>query len=116
MAEHVYPNEEDLFAQVSEGDRWQPVPLLDELKAKARAAGLWNLFLPESEYGAGLDQSRIRAALRDHGPLIHRRRDLQLLRAGHGQYGSAGALRHAGAAGSSGSSLCSQARSARPSP
>src|SRR5271169_2761449 len=54
MAEHVYPNEEDLFAQVSEGDRWQPVPLLDALKAKVRAAGLWNLFLPESEYGAGL--------------------------------------------------------------
>jgi alkylation response protein AidB-like acyl-CoA dehydrogenase len=54
MAEHVYPNEEDLFAQVSEGDRWQPVPLLEQLKARARAAELWNLFLPESEYGAGL--------------------------------------------------------------
>ena len=54
MAEQIYPNEEDLFAQVSEGDRWQPVPLLEALKAKARAAGLWNLFLPESEYGAGL--------------------------------------------------------------
>jgi acyl-CoA dehydrogenase len=54
MAEHIYPNEEELFAQVNEGDRWQPVALLDELKAKARAAGLWNLFLPESEYGAGL--------------------------------------------------------------
>jgi acyl-CoA dehydrogenase len=54
MAEHIYPSEEELFAQVSEGDRWQPVPLLEELKAKARAAGLWNLFLPESEYGAGL--------------------------------------------------------------
>src|SRR5438105_8101980 len=54
MAEQIYPNEEDLFAQVSEGDRWPPVPLLEALKAKARAAGLWNLFLPESEYGAGL--------------------------------------------------------------
>src|SRR5271169_6041858 len=54
MAEEIYPNEEALFAQVNEGDRWQPVPLLDELKAKARAQGLWNLFLPESEYGAGL--------------------------------------------------------------
>src|SRR5580693_3737165 len=54
MAEEIYPNEEALFAQVDEGDRWQPVPLLDELKAKARAQGLWNLFLPESEYGAGL--------------------------------------------------------------
>ena len=54
MAEEIYPNEEALFAQVDEGDRWQPVPLLDDLKAKARAQGLWNLFLPESQYGAGL--------------------------------------------------------------
>jgi acyl-CoA dehydrogenase len=54
MAEHIYPNEEELFAQVNEGDRWKPVPHLEELKGKARAAGLWNLFLPESEYGAGL--------------------------------------------------------------
>jgi hypothetical protein len=54
MAEHIYPNEEELFAQVNEGDRWQPVPLLENLKAKARAAGVWNLFLPESQYGAGL--------------------------------------------------------------
>ena len=54
MAEHIYPNEEELFAEVNEGDRWQPVRLLEELKAKARAAELWNLFLPESEYGAGL--------------------------------------------------------------
>ena len=54
MAERIYPNEEELFAQVNEGDRWQPVALLEELRAKARAAGLWNLFLPESQYGAGL--------------------------------------------------------------
>src|SRR5215469_10984082 len=54
MAEDIYPNEEELFAQVNEGDRWKPVPLLEELKVKASAAGLWNLFLPESEYGAGL--------------------------------------------------------------
>ena len=54
MAEHIYPNEEELFAQVNEGDRWQPVPLMESLKVRARAAGLWNLFLPESGYGAGL--------------------------------------------------------------
>ena len=54
MAEEIYPNEEALFGQVNEGDRWQPVPLLEELKAKSRAQGLWNLFLPESQYGAGL--------------------------------------------------------------
>src|SRR5215510_14797906 len=54
MVEHIYPNEEELFAEVNAGDRWQPVRLLESLKAKARTAGLWNLFLPESAYGAGL--------------------------------------------------------------
>jgi len=54
MDEHIYPNEKKYFEQVQTGDRWQPVPLVEELKPKARAAGLWNLFLPESEYGAGL--------------------------------------------------------------
>jgi acyl-CoA dehydrogenase len=54
IVEHIYPNEEELFAEVDQGDRWQPVRLLETLKAKARTAGLWNLFLPESPYGAGL--------------------------------------------------------------
>ena len=54
MREHVYPNEENLLAEIHEGDRWQPLPLLEELKARARDQGLWNLFLPESDYGAGL--------------------------------------------------------------
>lgn len=54
MKEHVYPNERLFHEQVEEGERWQPVPLMEELKAKARAEGLWNLFLPESEFGAGL--------------------------------------------------------------
>ena len=40
--------------QIAEGDRWQPTAIVEELKPKARAAGLWNLFLPDSEYGAGL--------------------------------------------------------------
>ena len=54
MAEHVYPNERKFHEQVEMGDRWLPVPVMEELKAKARGEGLWNLFLPESEYGAGL--------------------------------------------------------------
>lgn len=54
MEEHVYPNETLFHEQIEEGERWQPVPLMEELKAKARAEGLWNLFLPESDYGAGL--------------------------------------------------------------
>jgi len=55
MEEHVYPNEATYKKQLgASGDRWQPPPIVEELKQKARAASLWNLFLPESEYGAGL--------------------------------------------------------------
>jgi acyl-CoA dehydrogenase len=54
MDEHIYPNEHTFHEQVATGDRWQPVQLIEELKPKARAAGLWNLFLPDSHRGAGL--------------------------------------------------------------
>jgi acyl-CoA dehydrogenase len=54
MDEHIYPNEKTYYEQVNSGDRWKILPLLEELKSKARGEGLWNLFLPESEYGAGL--------------------------------------------------------------
>ncbi|GAB3671028.1 acyl-CoA dehydrogenase family protein [Salinisphaera aquimarina] len=55
MDAHVYPSEAVHAQQQAESsDRWTPPPILDELKAKAKAEGLWNLFLPESEYGAGL--------------------------------------------------------------
>jgi acyl-CoA dehydrogenase len=53
MDAHVYPAER-VYAQQLEGDRWSQPPVMEELKAKARAAGLWNLFLPESAHGAGL--------------------------------------------------------------
>src|SRR5207249_4887982 len=54
MNDHVYPNEERFYAEVAEGDRWQPTRVVEELKAKAKVADLWNLFLPESGHGAGL--------------------------------------------------------------
>src|SRR3989454_5821811 len=53
MDEHIYPNEER-FAGEIERHRWSPTRVMEELKPKARAAGLWNLFLPDSEHGAGL--------------------------------------------------------------
>ena len=65
MREHVYPAQAVYDAQMLAfgTERWQPVPVVEELKAKARAAGLWNLFLPRdsvpagSEYGgAGLSK------------------------------------------------------------
>jgi acyl-CoA dehydrogenase len=51
---HIYPNEAMWEKQASSGEKWKVLPLVEDLKAKARAAGLWNLFLPESELGAGL--------------------------------------------------------------
>jgi acyl-CoA dehydrogenase len=54
MDRYIYPNEVTFIWQRNEGDRWEPLPLMEELKQKAREEGLWNLFLPESEYGAGL--------------------------------------------------------------
>jgi len=54
MDEHVYPNEKRWQEEIATGDRWQPVAVIEELKPKARAAGLWNLFLPDKEFGAGL--------------------------------------------------------------
>ncbi|WP_395700835.1 acyl-CoA dehydrogenase family protein [Aquabacterium sp.] len=58
MDQHIFPNErafaEELAANTAAGKRWTPLQLIEGLKAKAKAEGLWNLFLPESEYGAGL--------------------------------------------------------------
>jgi acyl-CoA dehydrogenase len=54
MARHIYPNEARYDAEIAAGDRWEPSALIEELKAEARSAGLWNLFLPESDRGAGL--------------------------------------------------------------
>jgi len=66
MAARVVPNEgryaEEIAANTAAGRRWTPLPLLEELKAEARAAGLWNLFLPDSERGAGLSNQ-------DYAPL-----------------------------------------------
>lgn len=53
MDEHIYPNEKRYYQEI-ENDRWAPTKVIEELKPKARAAGLWNLFLPDDENGAGL--------------------------------------------------------------
>jgi acyl-CoA dehydrogenase len=59
MDDYIYPNEPRFHREIAERStsdqrRWQPTAIVEELKPKARAAGLWNLFLPESDYGAGL--------------------------------------------------------------
>ncbi|MGE5128670.1 MAG: acyl-CoA dehydrogenase family protein [Sphingomonadaceae bacterium] len=48
MDEHIYPNEKAWYDHCNGPNRWQPVPIIEELKPKARALGLWNLFLPRS--------------------------------------------------------------------
>jgi acyl-CoA dehydrogenase len=53
MNESIYPNEHRFYEQI-ELNRWQPTEIIEKLKPKARAAGLWNLFLPDNENGAGL--------------------------------------------------------------
>jgi len=54
MQEYIYPNEAALLEHEHGPDRWQPSKLMEDLKGEARRQGLWNLFLPDSEYGAGL--------------------------------------------------------------
>ncbi len=54
MAQHIYPHEKLYYAQIEEGGRWTKVAIVEDLKPRAREAGLWNLFLPHSEAGAGL--------------------------------------------------------------
>src|ERR671923_3031055 len=55
MNKFVYPNEATFHQQLeSSSDRWTVPPIMEELKVKAKERGLWNLFLPESDRGAGL--------------------------------------------------------------
>ena len=58
MDAHIYPNETAFHAEIeanrAAGNAWIPTKIMEELKLKAREAGLWNLFLPDSEHGAGL--------------------------------------------------------------
>ena len=64
MDEHVYPNEKTYHEQLAGfgTNRWQVLPIIEELKAKAKAEGLWNLFHPDAKHGAGLSNA-------DYAPL-----------------------------------------------
>jgi alkylation response protein AidB-like acyl-CoA dehydrogenase len=67
MDEHIYPNEQRLESEI-ERHRWKPAPIIEELKPKARAA--------RKRRWRRLDQSRVCAALRNHGPQPHGSRSL----------------------------------------
>jgi acyl-CoA dehydrogenase len=64
MNEHIYPNEDKYYAHINSDKRWEPVPIIEALKPKAKAAGLWNLFLPHSKRVAGGGLSNL-----DYAPL-----------------------------------------------
>ena len=73
MAEHVLPSEAAWAEQAATvEDRWSTPPVMEELKAEARARGLWNLFLPHPPYGAGLTNLQYAplAELTGHSPYI----------------------------------------------
>ena len=55
MRANVYPNEEAYSREINSGDRWEPLHLIEELKGKAKAEGLWNLFLPDVSGLTNLD-------------------------------------------------------------
>jgi acyl-CoA dehydrogenase len=75
MAEHVYPAEtawfEEIEAHTRAGKRWTPLQVIEQLKPKAHAAGLWNLFLPPRAEGHGPDTSHLGAGLnnQEYAPL-----------------------------------------------
>ena len=54
MDKNVYPNESNITDEINTGNIWEPSSIIEELKVKAKGEGLWNLFLPESDKGAGL--------------------------------------------------------------
>ncbi len=72
MDSHVYPAEPVFAEQVAAGPPWHSPPILEELKAEARSRGLWNLFLPDAEHGAGLTNLQYAplAEITGHSPTI----------------------------------------------
>src|SRR5256714_1728605 len=73
LDEHVYPAEPVFAEQVAAAtDPWDTPPVVEDLKAAARARGLWNLFLPDERYGAGLSNLQYAplAELTGHSPQL----------------------------------------------
>ena len=100
MDAHVYPAVETYDRQDEAGDRWKVIPVLEELKAKAKAEGLWNLFLPPSPehdegefHGAGLSNLDYALCSEQMGRVSWASGSIQLLGARHRQHGSSASLR-----------------------
>ena len=96
IAEDVIPLEDEYAAEVAKGDRWtytdRQAAILEGLKAKAKAAGLWNFWLTDSEKGLRADHGRVRLSGRGDGQGAACRGGVQLLGPGHRQHGGLRAL------------------------
>ena len=111
--EHIHPNDPLHHHQLAEApDRWQPVPIVEELKPKARAAGLWNLFLPHSERGAGLTNLEYAPLAEIMGGVPWSSEVFNCSAPDTGNMETHRPLRHRGAEAPSGSIRCWTARSA----
>ena len=115
MDEHVYPVEAEAIQAIDDEVKpGVPYPqILVELRAKAKEQGLWNLFLPDGEYGAGLSNWEYGMLCEQMGrsPVVAPMA-FNCAAPGHGQHGDPRRPRHAGAEGAASSSHCSTARSA----
>ena len=117
MDEHVYPNEGTYAEQLAAADdRWTIPQIMDELKDEARSRGLWNLFMPDPEYGAGLTNLEYAPLCEVMGRSPIATRGLQLQRPRHGEHGGPGAIRDRPSRRSAGSGRCWRARSGPASP
>ena len=116
MNEHVYPNEQTFLDQLDRvATRWQLPPIMEELKAKASERGALEPLPARERARRRPDQSRVRAALRDHGPLARSRPRSSTARRPTPATWRSSCATAPRSRRSSGSSRCSTARSARPS-
>ena len=76
------------------GDPHHQPKVMEELKTRAKQAGLWNMFLADAEHGAGLSNSDYAPLAEILGPQPYRLGGMQLLGAGYGQHGGAAPVRH----------------------